>query len=151
MLGGVDFSGPHLFTVRAARMCLLLLSNTHLGPWVNSAVDGQRRQDAGMHAALSGFLEGALHACAQVYPHGSTDALPYCTMGSGSLNAMAVFEDGYKEDLSREEACSCCHAAMDLMLHDPMGLPANAGNVLCRGQTVPTPPRCRKSFATGWL
>jgi 20S proteasome alpha/beta subunit len=24
-------------------------------------------------------------------------------MGSGSLNAMAVFEDGYKEDLSREE------------------------------------------------
>ena len=45
VLGGVDFRGPHLFTV---------------------------------------------------YPHGSTDALPYATMGSGSLNAMAVFEDGYK-------------------------------------------------------
>ena len=30
----------------------------------------------------------------QVYPHGSTDSLPYCTMGSGSLNAMAVFEVG---------------------------------------------------------
>lgn len=29
-----------------------------------------------------------------VYPHGSTDALPYVTMGSGSLNAMAVFESG---------------------------------------------------------
>ena len=39
----------------------------------------------------------------QVYPHGSTDALPYCTMGSGSLNAMAVFEDGYAEDLTREQ------------------------------------------------
>jgi 20S proteasome subunit beta 2 len=31
-----------------------------------------------------------------VYPHGSTDALPYATMGSGSLNAMAVFEDGFR-------------------------------------------------------
>jgi hypothetical protein len=27
-----------------------------------------------------------------IYPHGSTDSLPFCTMGSGSLNAMAVFE-----------------------------------------------------------
>lgn len=40
----------------------------------------------------------------QVYPHGSTDSLPYCTMGSGSLNAMAVFEASYKEDMSQEEA-----------------------------------------------
>ena len=31
-----------------------------------------------------------------VYPHGSTDALPYATMGSGSLNAMAVFENGFR-------------------------------------------------------
>jgi hypothetical protein len=53
VLGGVDFRGPHLFTV---------------------------------------------------YPHGSTDSLPFATMGSGSLNAMAVFEAGYKDDLSREEA-----------------------------------------------
>jgi L-lactate permease len=27
-----------------------------------------------------------------VHPHGSTDKLPYVTMGSGSLAAMAVFE-----------------------------------------------------------
>lgn len=40
----------------------------------------------------------------QVYPHGSTDSLPYCTMGSGSLNAMAVFEASYKEDMTQEEA-----------------------------------------------
>ena len=31
-----------------------------------------------------------------VYPHGSTDKLPYVTMGSGSLAAMSVFEDNYK-------------------------------------------------------
>lgn len=27
-----------------------------------------------------------------IHPHGSTDRLPYTTMGSGSLAAMAVFE-----------------------------------------------------------
>ena len=31
-----------------------------------------------------------------VYPHGSSDKLPYVTMGSGSLAAMSVFEDQYK-------------------------------------------------------
>jgi 20S proteasome subunit beta 2 len=40
----------------------------------------------------------------QIFPHGSTDCLPFATMGSGSLNAMAVFEARYKDDMSREEA-----------------------------------------------
>ncbi len=39
-----------------------------------------------------------------MYPHGSTDSLPFATMGSGSLNAMAVFEAEYKDDMTREEA-----------------------------------------------
>ena len=34
-----------------------------------------------------------------VAPHGSTDKLPYVTMGSGSLAAMAVFESQWKPDL----------------------------------------------------
>lgn len=53
VLGGVDFHGPHLYTV---------------------------------------------------YPHGSTDRLPFVTMGSGSLAAMAVFEAGFKDDMTEEEA-----------------------------------------------
>jgi 20S proteasome alpha/beta subunit len=36
--------------------------------------------------------------------HGSSDALPFATMGSGSLAAMAVFESDYKEDMNEEEA-----------------------------------------------
>lgn len=48
VLGGVDSTGPHLFTVA---------------------------------------------------PHGSTDKLPYVTMGSGSLAAMAVFESQWQKDL----------------------------------------------------
>ena len=49
MLGGVDATGPHLFTV---------------------------------------------------HPHGSTDKLPYVTMGSGSLAAMAVFESEWKANMN---------------------------------------------------
>ena len=52
VLGGVDATGPHLFTI---------------------------------------------------HPHGSTDKLPYVTMGSGSLAAMAVFENGWKPNM---EVCS---------------------------------------------
>lgn len=36
----------------------------------------------------------------QIYPHGSTDTLPFATMGSGSLAAMAIFESKYREGLS---------------------------------------------------
>merc|ERR1711934_667944 len=39
-----------------------------------------------------------------VYPHGSTDKLPYATMGSGSLAAMSIFEARYKDDMELEEA-----------------------------------------------
>lgn len=40
----------------------------------------------------------------QVYPHGSTDSLPFATMGSGSLNAMAMFESNYRDDMEKAEA-----------------------------------------------
>ena len=35
-----------------------------------------------------------------IHPHGSTDKLPYVTMGSGSLAAMAVFENGWKPNMT---------------------------------------------------
>jgi 20S proteasome subunit beta 2 len=38
-----------------------------------------------------------------IFPHGSTQKLPYVTMGSGSLAAMSVFETRYKEDMTEEE------------------------------------------------
>jgi len=74
VLGGVDFRGPHLFTI---------------------------------------------------YPHGSTDALPYCTMGSGSLNAMAVFESGYKDDMSREEAIDLVTRAIRSGVYNDLGSGSN--------------------------
>jgi len=35
-----------------------------------------------------------------IYPHGSTDKLPYATMGSGSLAAMVIFEAGWKANMT---------------------------------------------------
>ena len=41
-----------------------------------------------------------------IYPHGSTDKLPFVTMGSGSLAAMAVFEAEYRDNM---EVCVCLY------------------------------------------
>jgi 20S proteasome subunit beta 2 len=78
VLGGVDFYGPHLYTV---------------------------------------------------YPHGSTDRLPFVTMGSGSLAAMAVFESNYKDDMTEEEAKHLVYQGISAGIFNDLG---SGGNVdLC--------------------
>ena len=47
-----------------------------------------------------------------VHAHGSTDKLPYVTMGSGSLAAMAVFETQWKQKMNREEAVKLASEAI---------------------------------------
>lgn len=74
VLGGVDFTGPHLHTV---------------------------------------------------YPHGSTDSLPFVTMGSGSLAAMAVFEAGYKDNMTEEEAKALVHGAISAGIWNDLGSGSN--------------------------
>jgi 20S proteasome subunit beta 2 len=39
----------------------------------------------------------------QIYPHGSTDSLPFTTMGSGSLAARSVMESRFRDGMSIEE------------------------------------------------
>lgn len=41
---------------------------------------------------------------ATIAPHGSTDRLPFVTMGSGSIAAMAQLEAGYRDGMNAEEA-----------------------------------------------
>jgi len=60
-----------------------------------------------------------------VYPHGSTDALPFVTMGSGSLAAMSVFEADYREDLGREEACTLVARAIKAGIFNDLGSGSN--------------------------
>jgi len=61
-----------------------------------------------------------------VYPQGSTDKLPYVTMGSGSLAAMAVFEAEYTPNLEREQAIQLVHKAVCSGIFNDLG---SGGNV----------------------
>ncbi|XP_072908677.1 proteasome subunit beta type-7 [Hemitrygon akajei] len=60
-----------------------------------------------------------------IYPHGSTDTLPYVTMGSGSLAAMAVFEDRYKPDMEEEEAKQLVRDAIAAGIFNDLGSGSN--------------------------
>ena len=60
-----------------------------------------------------------------VYPHGSTDSLPVATMGSGSLNAMAVFEADYREGMGEEEAVKLVARAIRAGIFNDLGSGSN--------------------------
>jgi hypothetical protein len=132
VLGGVDLNGPHLFTVRrAARRARGRAPDLRRGaPWRGEAAPAAAAAPLALcsRAAESSKTQifqpckrppiaalaprPAPAAAPQIFPHGSTDALPFATMGSGSLNAMAVFEAGFKEDMTKEEAMALVAAAI---------------------------------------
>jgi 20S proteasome subunit beta 2 len=60
-----------------------------------------------------------------VYPHGSTDKLPFATMGSGSLAAMAVFERGFKDNLDEKEAVDLVDQAIQAGIFNDLGSGSN--------------------------
>ena len=60
-----------------------------------------------------------------VHAHGSTDKLPYVTMGSGSLAAMAVFETQWKQKMTREEAVSIASNAIQAGIFNDLGSGSN--------------------------
>lgn len=60
-----------------------------------------------------------------VYPHGSTDKLPYVTMGSGSLAAMSVFESDYKDDMTEDEAILLVRNAIRSGIFNDLGSGSN--------------------------
>uniref|UniRef100_A0A7S1M2C3 Proteasome subunit beta n=1 Tax=Alexandrium catenella TaxID=2925 RepID=A0A7S1M2C3_ALECA len=62
----------------------------------------------------------------QIYPHGSTDMLPFTTMGSGSLAAMSVLESEYSEDLSVEDGKKLVAKAIRAGIFNDLG---SGGNV----------------------
>merc|ERR1712217_353709 len=64
----------------------------------------------------------------QIYPHGSTDKLPFTTMGSGSLAAMTVLETGYRDDLTIEEGKALVCKAIRAGIFNDLG---SGGNVDC--------------------
>ncbi|KAF2868882.1 nucleophile aminohydrolase [Massariosphaeria phaeospora] len=60
-----------------------------------------------------------------VHAHGSTDKLPYVTLGSGSLAAMSVFETQWKTKMSREDAMKLCSDAIQAGIWNDLGSGSN--------------------------
>ncbi|KAI3728359.1 hypothetical protein L6452_16993 [Arctium lappa] len=60
-----------------------------------------------------------------IYPHGSTDTLPFATMGSGSLAAMAIFESEYREGLTRDEGVNLVTKAICSGIFNDLGSGSN--------------------------
>ncbi|KAG6659602.1 hypothetical protein CIPAW_03G046900 [Carya illinoinensis] len=60
-----------------------------------------------------------------IHPHGSTDILPFATMGSGSLAAMAIFESKYREGLTREEGVNLVVEAIFSGIFNDLGSGSN--------------------------
>ncbi|RHY09251.1 hypothetical protein DYB28_000192 [Aphanomyces astaci] len=60
-----------------------------------------------------------------IYPHGSTDRLPFVTMGSGSLAAMAIFEAGYQDDLDEASAKKLVQQAILAGIFNDLGSGSN--------------------------
>ena len=61
----------------------------------------------------------------QIYPHGSTAKLPYTTMGSGSLAAMAVFESDWQHNMEEEAAISLVQRAIGAGIWNDLGSGSN--------------------------
>lgn len=60
-----------------------------------------------------------------VHAHGSTDKLPYVTMGSGSLAAMSVFETQWRPSLTRDDAVKLCADAIEAGIWNDLGSGSN--------------------------
>jgi len=78
----------------------------------------------GAALVLGGVDETGSHLYT-VYPHGSTDKLPFATMGSGSLAAMSVFESGYKDNMEEKEAVELVTAAVQSGIFNDLGSGSN--------------------------
>ncbi|KLJ13471.1 20S proteasome subunit beta 2 [Blastomyces silverae] len=60
-----------------------------------------------------------------VHAHGSTDKLPYVTMGSGSLAAMSVFETMWRPSMNRDDAVKLCSEAIKSGIFNDLGSGSN--------------------------
>lgn len=67
-----------------------------------------------------------------IYPHGSTDKLPYVTMGSGSLAAMSVFETGYRDNMEEAEAVDLVKEAILSGVFNDLGSGSNCDVTIIR-------------------
>jgi len=67
-----------------------------------------------------------------IYPHGSTDKIPYATMGSGSLAAMSVFENGWSPEMDETTAVKLVRDAICAGIENDLGSGSNVDVTIIR-------------------
>ena len=77
-------------------------------------------------AIVLGGVDCCGPALYEIHPHGSTDRLPFCCMGSGSLNALAVLESQYRENMTLAEGQALVAHAIQAGIYNDLG---SGGNV----------------------
>lgn len=78
----------------------------------------------GTHLIVGGFdVKGP--QLIEVSNDGNMYALPYLTLGSGSLAAMAIMESQYKEDMTQEEAIRTVVSAIEGGIYHDLGSGSN--------------------------
>ena len=71
-----------------------------------------------------------------IHPHGSTQRLPYTTMGSGSLAGMAVFESRFTEDMEEEAAVTLVRDAIRAGIFNDLGSGSNVDVTVIRKDNI---------------
>lgn len=85
-----------------------------------------------------------------IYPHGSTDKLPFVTMGSGSLAAMSVFESGYKDEMTEVEAKKLVRDAIAGGVFNDLGSGSNIDLCVIRTPEQAGPGGDKVDFLRGY-
>ncbi|CAG8491771.1 9708_t:CDS:10 [Acaulospora morrowiae] len=65
-----------------------------------------------------------------VHAYGSTDKLPYVTMGSGSLAAISIFESRWTKDMERQDAIDLVKDAIEAGIFNDLGSGSNVDVVV---------------------
>ncbi|XP_014290752.1 proteasome subunit beta type-7 [Halyomorpha halys] len=71
-----------------------------------------------------------------IHPHGSSECLPFTTMGSGSLAAMTVLESSWKPDLNEEEGKVIVRNAIAAGIFNDLGSGSNVDICIIRKGSV---------------
>ncbi|KAG8803203.1 proteasome core particle subunit beta 2 [Serendipita sp. 398] len=102
-------------------MTMLKQMDYHITPDTN---DDRYQGHIGAALVLGGVDETGPNLFT-VAPHGSTDKLPYVTMGSGSLAAMAIFETEWQAGLERDAAVDLVSKAIQAGIFNDLGSGSN--------------------------